>query len=417
MSSWQASRNVSSTHSVWYVSAMERLVGVLHELSQARDLHAIAAIVRHAARELTGADGATFILRENENCYYLDEDAISPLWKGMKFPTKTCISGWVMDHAQPVVIDNIYKDARIPQDAYRPTFVKSLAMVPIRRAAPIGAIGNYWAKHHTPSDEVIAVLQALADTTSVALENASLYEQLQAQLKNLKESNYELSRFAWVASHDLEEPLRNIATQLLILQKDYGNRLDPRGMECVEQAANEAIRLQQVTDELMIHAHAEKLENFRPIGLDALVDRVLVEMAGDVSRSRAVIHRDPLPWIWGDPLLVERLLQNLISNALKFTKPNQPPRITISSMQQGELWRITIRDEGIGIQKENLERIFSMFHRLHTQEDYPGSGLGLATCKKIVALHGGTIWMESRFGKGSTVNFTLPVPQSMQSIL
>lgn len=417
MSSWQASRNVSSTHSVWYVSAMERLVGVLHELSQARDLNAIAAIVRHAARELTGADGATFILRENDNCYYLDEDAISPLWKGMKFPAKTCVSGWVMDHAQPIVIDNIYKDARIPQDAYRPTFVKSLAMVPIRRTAPIGAIGNYWAKHHTPSDEVISVLQALADTTSVALENARLYEQLQAQLKNLRESNYELSRFAWVASHDLEEPLRSIATQLQVLQKDYANRLDQRGMECIEHAANEAIRVQQITDELMIHAHAEKLENFRPIGLDALVDRVLVEMAGDVSRSRAVIHRDPLPWIWGDPLLVERLLQNLMSNAMKFTKPDQPPRITISSMQQGELWRISIRDEGIGIQKENLERIFGMFHRLHTQDDYPGSGLGLATCKKIVSLHGGTIWMESRFGKGSTVNFTLPVPKSMQSIL
>lgn len=127
MASWQASRNVSSTHSVWYVSAIERLVDVLQELSQARDINAIAAIVRHAARELTGADGATFVLRENDQCYYVDEDAITPLWKGMKFPMKSCISGWVMEHAQPVLIDNIYKDARIPQDAYRPTFVKSLA--------------------------------------------------------------------------------------------------------------------------------------------------------------------------------------------------------------------------------------------------------------------------------------------------
>lgn len=417
MASWQVNRNVSSTHSVWYVSAMERLVDVLQELSQARDVKTIATIVRHAARELTGADGATFILRENDNCYYVDEDAISPLWKGMKFPMKTCISGWVMENAQLVLIDNIYKDSRIPQDAYRPTFVKSLAMVPIRRSAPIGAIGNYWAKHHTPSDEVIAVLQALADTTSVALENAKLYEQLQIQLKNLQDSNYELSRFAWVASHDLEEPLRGIATNLQILQRDYTKHLDERGMDCIEQAANEAIRLQQLTDELMIHAHAEKVENFRPSGLDALTDRVLVEMAGAIARSHAVIHRDPLPWIWGDPLLIERLLQNVISNALKFTKPGQPPRIAIGSTQEGDMWRITMRDDGIGVAKENHDRIFGMFQRLHTQDDYPGSGLGLATCRKIVELHGGKIWIESKIDQGTAVHFTLPVPKSMQSIL
>lgn len=417
MASWQASRNVSSTHSVWYVSAMERLVDVLQELSQARDVNAIAAIVRHAARELTGADGATFILREDNNCYYVDEDAISPLWKGMRFPMKTCASGWVMEHAQPLLIENIYKDPRIPQDAYRPTFVKSLAMVPIRRSAPIGAIGNYWAKHHTPSDEVIAVLQALADTTSVALENATLYSQLQTQLKNLQDSNYELSRFAWVASHDLEEPLRVIATQLQTLQRDYSKHLDERGIDCIEQAASEAMRLQQLTDELMIHAHAQKIENFRPIGLDALVDRVLLEMAGDVARSRASIHRDPLPWIWGDPLLIERLLHNIISNALKFSKAGQPPRITVGAAQENGMWRINVHDEGIGIASENHARVFRMFQRLHTQDDYPGAGLGLATCKKIVELHGGSIHLESELGQGTTVSFTLPVPQSMQNIL
>lgn len=416
MASWQASRNVSSTHSVWYVQAMERLIDVLQELSQARDINAIANIVRHAARELTGADGATFVLRDGDQCYYADEDAISPLWKGMRFPMKSCISGWVMEHAQPVVIDNIYKDARIPQDAYRPTFVKSLAMVPIRRRAPIGAIGNYWAKHHTPSDEVIAVLQALADTTSVALENVGLYEQLQQQVRNLQDSNYELSRFAWVASHDLEEPLRSIATQIQILQKNYARLLDQSGMECIEHAANEAMRLQQMTDELMIHAHAEKVENFRPIGIDAILDRVLIEMAGDVARRGVVLHRDPLPWIWGDPLLIERLIQNLVSNAIKFTAPGVPPRITIGAEQEGDLWRIYVRDQGIGVAKDNLARIFGMFQRLHTQDDYPGSGLGLATCKKIVELHNGKIWMESEPDKGSTVYFTLPVPQSMQQI-
>lgn len=417
MASWQASRNVSSTHSVWYVSAMERLVDVLQELSQAQDIDTIAKIVRHAARDLTGADGATFVLRDGDQCFYVDEDAITPLWKGMRFPMKSCISGWVMEHAQPVVIDNIYKDARIPQDAYRPTFVKSLAMVPIRRKSPVGAIGNYWANHQVPSDEIISVLQALADTTSVAIENVRLYDQLQVKVKNLQDSNYELSRFAWVASHDLEQPLRDIATQLQELQRHYARALDPRGQQCVEQACNDAIQLQQLTDEMMIHAHAQKVENFRPIGLDGVVDRVLTDLKADLERRHGVVHRDPLPWVWGDPALMERLMQNLISNAIKFTRPNKSPRITIAAVQDGELWRFAVQDEGIGVANENLERIFGMFQRLHTQDDYPGSGLGLATCKKIVELHGGTIWMESSPAKGSTVYFTLPVPPSIQAIL
>ncbi len=396
---------------------MERLVDVLQELSQARDVDSIAQIVRHAARDLTGADGATFVLRDHDHCFYVDEDAITPLWKGMRFPLKSCISGWVMEHAQPVVIENIYKDARIPQDAYRPTFVKSLAMVPIRRKSPIGAIGNYWAKHQVPSDEIIAVLQALADTTSVALENVRLYDQLQVQVKNLQDSNYELSRFAWVASHDLEKPLRDVATQLQRLQKDHAPSLDKRGQQCVEQACNSAISLQQMTDELMLHAHAQKVEKFRPIGIDGIVDRVLAEMSGDMHRRNAQVHRDPLPWVWGDPLLMERLLQNLISNAMKFTPNAKPPRITIAAKQDGQQWRFAVRDEGIGVTAGNLERIFGMFQRLHTQDEYPGSGLGLATCKKIVELHGGKIWMESAPGNGSTVYFTLPVPPSMQTIL
>lgn len=417
MASWQASRNVSSTHSVWYVAAMERLVDVLQELSQARDIDSIANVVRLAARELTGADGATFVLRDGDQCYYADENAISPLWKGMRFPMKACISGWVMEHAQPVVIDNIYKDPRIPQDAYRPTFVKSLAMVPIRRSSPIGAIGNYWAKHHMPSDEVIAVLQALADTTSVALENANLYEQLQTQLKNLQESNYELSRFAWIASQDLEEPLRNISSNIAVLQRDYARQLDIRGNECIQHAVQEAQRLQALTDELMVHAHAEKVENFKPIGLDAIVDRVLGEMGPVIKEKHAVIHREPLPWVWGDPLLMERLLQNLLSNALKFTRAGAAPHVSISATQEGDVWRIAVIDQGIGVAKENLQRIFGMFQRLHTQDDYPGAGLGLATAKKIVELHSGSIEMQSELGQGSTVSFTLPVPQSMQKIL
>ncbi|MEI9906442.1 MAG: GAF domain-containing protein [Asticcacaulis sp.] len=130
--------------------------GVVQALSQARDIDAIGAIVRTAARELTGADGATFVLRDGDKCHYADEDAIEPLWKGRRFPLEMCISGWVMLNAKPVMIEDIYLDERIPAEAYRPTFVKSLAMVPVRRQAPIAAIGNYWASNRRASDEEMA---------------------------------------------------------------------------------------------------------------------------------------------------------------------------------------------------------------------------------------------------------------------
>ena len=173
---------VDTMPSAWYARAMERLVEVVQRLSLARDLATVMAIVRHAARELTGADGATFVLRDGDRCYYADEDAIEPLWKGQRFPMRICISGWVMEHRSSVVIPDIYADARVPAEAYRPTFVHSLAMVPIRTLDPIGAIGNYWAGQHAASDDEVRVLQALADTTAVAMENVRVYQELESRV-------------------------------------------------------------------------------------------------------------------------------------------------------------------------------------------------------------------------------------------
>lgn len=163
------------------------LVAAIQRLSLARSIEDIQEIVRSAARRLTGADGATFVLREGEHCYYADEDAISPLWKGQRFPLSACISGWAMLNRQPAVIEDIYSDERIPHDAYRPTFVQSLAMVPIRTLAPVGAIGNYWARRHQPSAQEIELLQGLADSTAVAMENVRVYRELeQARLETLE---------------------------------------------------------------------------------------------------------------------------------------------------------------------------------------------------------------------------------------
>ncbi|GJF11615.1 hypothetical protein NGTWS0302_12430 [Mycolicibacterium cyprinidarum] len=165
-----------------YVRSMVRLLQAVQELSLARTLPEIQCIVRTAARELTGCDGATFVLRDNGKCYYADEDAIAPLWKGSRFPLEICISGWSMLNRQAAVIPDIYVDSRIPHAAYRPTFVKSLVMVPIRKLDPVGAIGNYWAQEHQPTTEEISLLQALADSTSIAMENVQVHAELEQRV-------------------------------------------------------------------------------------------------------------------------------------------------------------------------------------------------------------------------------------------
>src|SRR6187455_3205772 len=147
------------------------LLDAVTGLASARDEVTVCTIVRTAARALTGADGVTFVIRHGNHCYYADEDAIAPLWKGKKFPIESCISGWAMLNKMHVVVPDIYADERIPHDAYRPTFVKSLVMVPVRREDPIAAIGAYWADYHAATPAEIGVLQSLADAAALALSN------------------------------------------------------------------------------------------------------------------------------------------------------------------------------------------------------------------------------------------------------
>jgi GAF domain-containing protein len=185
------------------IEQLKLLVETVQKLSLARDIEAITSIVRTTARKLTGADGATFVLRDRDLCYYADEDAIEPLWKGQRFPMSACISGWAMNNKRSVLIPDIYSDDRVPIEAYRPTFVKSLAMVPIRAIDPIGAIGNYWAKQHTPTVMEMELLQSLADIASVSIENVYSYNELKAQNKQL----YDI---AFLQAHQVRGPLAQI---------------------------------------------------------------------------------------------------------------------------------------------------------------------------------------------------------------
>jgi diguanylate cyclase (GGDEF)-like protein len=154
--------------------SVDALIDVVQELSTARQLGDIQRIVRDAARALTGADGATIALRDGERCHYVDESAIAPLWKGQRFPLDECMSGWVIGHGEPAVVEDVYADERVSQEHYRATFVASLAVVPVRSGDPVGAIGAYWGERHLPSEREVALLKSLADATAAALENVSV---------------------------------------------------------------------------------------------------------------------------------------------------------------------------------------------------------------------------------------------------
>lgn len=208
------------------------LIDAIQRLSLATSVSSIQEVVRTAARRLTGADGATFVLRDGECCFYADEDAISPLWKGQRFPLQRCISGWTMLNRRPAAIEDIYSDERIPHDAYRETFVQSLVTVPIRTQDPIGAIGNYWAQRHMPTDEEIELLQALADSTAVAMESVRAYEALE------EERLETLNRLALVAEYrddDTFQHTRRVARTAYFLASELG--LPAERAQLIRQAA------------------------------------------------------------------------------------------------------------------------------------------------------------------------------------
>lgn len=208
------------------------LISVIQQLSLARSIEDIQKIVREAARRLTGADGATFILRDGYHCFYVDEDAISPLWKGQRFPMETCVSGWAMLNRAAAVIEDIYDDERVPVEAYRPTFVKSMAMVPIRMMDPIGAIGNYWATRHAPTEDEVRLLQALADSTAVAIENIRSYQEVE---EARQETLRRLALAAEYRDDETYEHTERVAHHVALIAEKLGLRSEQ--VDLIRQAA------------------------------------------------------------------------------------------------------------------------------------------------------------------------------------
>lgn len=382
----------------------ERFATVVRALSLARDLPGIMAIVRHAARQLTHADGATFVLREGDICYYADEDAIGPLWKGQKFPLRSCISGWAMIHQQPAVVEDIFSDPRIPLYAYEPTFARSVVMVPIRATEPLGAIGNYWARRRRPDPREVRLLQALADTTAVAMENVRVYAELESRVR---ESTAELEAFTYAISHDLRAPIRHIRGFATILQENYADKLGDGGTELARIKAA-ADRMGEMVEGLLELSRMTELPVLRSqFDLAALARAVAEECKAGASCDVEFIAPPSLQ-VEGDPTLLRIALENLLGNAWKFSGKNAAPKVELGvELSRGKQPVYFVRDNGAGFDSTGAAKLFGAFQRFHHQDEFPGTGVGLASVQRIIRKHDGNIWAESTPGEGATFYFTL----------
>lgn len=391
-----------------------RLVTAVKDLSMARSLEQIARIVRTAARELNGADGATFVLRDGDQCFYFDEDAIAPLWKGRRFPAASCISGWSMMHRQAVVIEDIFQDPRIPAEAYRPTFVKSLVMVPVRREAPVAAIGNYWAHPHGATDDEVEMIQALADSTSVAMENVEVYTSLERRVRErtaeLEAAYQDLEAFSYSVSHDLRTPVGQVIGFADLLLRALNNGPDSKARGYAGNIRTAAQNMDDLIRDLLRLAQVARGELSRAnVDLTRLAREIAATLCqGAPERCIQWTVAEGLS-AWADESLTKVLFENLLSNALKYTSKREQARIEVGAVDAADGERtFFVRDNGAGFDPRRAESLFLPFSRLHSQAEFPGTGVGLATCQRIVCRHGGRLWAESSPDRGAVFYIAFP---------
>jgi PAS domain S-box-containing protein len=327
----------------------------------------------------------------------------------------------------------IYNVADITLAGFKTCYVEFLQQFGVKASAivPIHLREELWGLlivHHCQStrhwlSNELEILVRLATQLGIALTQAQLLEREQLQRQELTRSNAELEQFAYVASHDLQEPLRMVISYLQLLERRYKDRLDDDASEFIGYAVDGAMRMQSLIQALLSYARlSSRPQPFELVDTDRVLQDALTNLQVAISESGAQITSEPLPKVWGDATQLTQLFQNLIANAIKFRQPETPPQIAIGVRQinlaaqvgrhhnllgssatgdlnpaaTGSAWCFSIVDNGIGIAAQYRDRIFEIFRRLHSRIDYPGTGVGLAICKKIVERHGGKIWVESR---------------------
>jgi signal transduction histidine kinase/HAMP domain-containing protein len=314
-------------------------------------------------------------------------------------------------------IPNVRSDLRVQ----RKEFLAKLGLISYfglwlgPRDNRLGILEVYARQEYEVRPDELEMLRDLGRQAGVAIHNSQLFQAvkdaeraLAGNVENLRRSNLDLEQFAFMASHDLQEPLRMLIGFTEMLARNYQDKLDKDAEEIIGYAVESAKRMQALIKDLLAFSRVSKQgKEFAPVDLNVELRRTLLNLNTAIDESFAQVTHDHLPMVMGDHIQLAQLLQNLIANAIKF-RGGRRPEIHIGCNHAEDAWLISVKDNGIGINPEHREKIFVIFQRLHNREDYPGTGIGLAICKKIVELHGGKIWVESELGTGSTFSFTVP---------
>lgn len=384
------------------------LVHVVLKLSSCRSLEQIIAVLRESARDITGAHGVTVVLRDGDKCFYVEENAVGPLWKGKRFPLTACISGWCMLRDEQVAIPDIYADERIPHDAYRPTFVHSLAMTPIRRGNPLGAIGAYWSDHHVATEDELATMQALGDSAAMAFENAQ-------HIQALADAGRRKDAFLSMLAHELRNPLAPVRNGLHLL------KLQGSDAEVVAEAAEmmdrQVVHMSRIVDDLLdvarINNGKAQLRKTR-VDLCSFLRQCVDDRRRDIDAAGLTLSLEvPLAPIWldADATRLTQVVGNVLDNARKYTPSGGKVAVSVHADPATRVARIDVADTGVGISPKMLPHIFETFMQADTSLDRTagGLGLGLAIASGFARLHDGTITAHSEgLGKGSRFTVALP---------
>ena len=328
-------------------------------------------------------------------------------------PTGTAIRTGKLCICENMQIDPKFKPWR--EEALKRGYSSSIVLPLISGDKVFGALNIYSKETNPFSEEEKMLLKELADDISYGITSLryrtahdKAEKALRKSFKEVERSNAELEQFAYVTSHDLREPLRMISSFLQLLERRYKDQLDQDANEFIGYAVDGAKRLDAMINDILIYSRvANKEKKFTHVHCDKVLDEAYLNLKTSIEETNAEIVNDPLPTIMIDEHLMIQLFQNLIGNAIKYRSQNKP-KIYISSYKEDKQWLFSVKDNGIGISQEYLDKIFTIFQRLHTNEEYDGTGIGLAIAQKIVHQHGGDIWAESELGEGSTFYFTIP---------
>jgi len=399
---------------------LQLLVVAIQELSVSTTMENIMATVLTSARKLVNADGSTFILREGDSSYYAEEDSISPLWKGKRFQLKKCISGWAMINKQPVIIEDIYADSRVPVEEYRSTFIRSLAIAPIRMNDPLGAIGAYWGSNYKLSEVEIKLLSSLADAAAKAVENIQLIEGLELKVdertSQLKAANKELEAFSYSVSHDLRAPLRHINGYIDLLNEKNRDKLDEKARHYLDTISGASRQMGILIDDLLKYSRTGRKEVvLTGLNFNIILKEVIEELKPAIEERKITWYIQDMPMVMADYNLIKSVWTNLLENAVKFTRGKKPAKISVSYLNEKKDFVFCVKDNGVGFDMKYAQKLFGVFQRLHSQTEFEGTGIGLASVQRIVNKHSGRVWAEAETGKGASFYFTLPKTKEVKN--